>query len=131
MRLSHINLEQHEYMISVFFFFFEGNVDYMEISEPLMFDPSDVPRRCTITVIISENFLENAEFFTVSLSSPLQESALNFSDPTTTVTITDTTGMDWLQVYNRIVVNLIISTYLMLTIYSCHFHFGETRILCQ
>lgn len=113
-------------------FHFEGNVDYMEISEPLMFDPSDVPRRCTLTVIISDNFLENAEFFTITLSSPLQDRALNFPDPTTTVTIIDTTGMDCLQVYNIItVVNLNISTYLMLTNYSCHFHFGETRILCQ
>lgn len=71
----------------------------MEISQPLMFDPSDVPRRCTATVIINDNFLENTEFFTVTLNSPLQDSALNFSDPTTTVTIIDTTGMNWLQVY--------------------------------
>ena len=80
-------------------FFFEGNVDYIEISEPLLLDPTDVPRRCIFTIIISDNFLENAEFFTITLSSPLADSALNFSNPTTTVTIIDTTGMDWLQVY--------------------------------
>ena len=68
-----------------------GNGDYMEISQPLMFDPSDVPRMCTATIIISDNILESSEFFTITLSSPLQDSALIFPDPTANVTIIDTT----------------------------------------
>lgn len=64
--------------------------DFMAINEPKMFDPAMVPRVCSMTVILSDDLLENTEFFTFSISNPLQDTGLNLSDSSATVFITDT-----------------------------------------
>lgn len=62
----------------------------MTISEPLMFEPSQGPRVCSIIIILSDDILEETEFLNVMLSSPTQDSALIIADPNTTVAIIDT-----------------------------------------
>ena len=68
----------------------KGGEDFMDISEPLVFEPSEVPRVCSVIIILSDDILEEMEFFTVTLSSPLHDDALLFTDPNATVTIIDT-----------------------------------------
>ena len=69
----------------------KGGEDFLEINEPKVFDPSDVPRVCYMTIIFSDDLLENTEFFQLSLVNPFQDTPLNVSD-TTTVFITDTSS---------------------------------------
>ena len=64
--------------------------DFSDISPVLMFSPSGTSRMCSAIIIMGDNLLEDSEFFTVALSSPLQDSDLNFSIAFTTVTINDT-----------------------------------------
>ena len=61
----------------------------MDVSEILMFDPSEAPRVCSAIMITSDDILEEMEFFNVTLSNPLRDNALIFAEPDATVAIID------------------------------------------
>lgn len=61
----------------------------MDISEILMFDPTEAPRVCSAIMSLSDDTLEEMEFFSVTLSNPLQDNSLFFAEPDATVTIID------------------------------------------
>lgn len=61
----------------------------MDISEILMFDPTEAPQVCSAIMILSDDILEEVEFFNVTLSNPLQDNSLIFAEPDATVTIID------------------------------------------
>lgn len=65
--------------------------DFVEISEILMFDPSEPPRVCSAVMILSDDILEEMETFNVTLSNPLQlDTSLIFAEPDATIAIIDT-----------------------------------------
>lgn len=64
--------------------------DFMEISEILMFDPSEPPRVCSAVMILSDDILEEMETFNITLTSPLQDNSLIFAEPDATIAIIDT-----------------------------------------
>ena len=64
--------------------------DFMEISEILMFDPSEPPRVCSAVMILSDDILEETETFNITLTSPLQDNSLIFAEPDATIAIIDT-----------------------------------------
>lgn len=72
--------------------YYIGGVDFLEVNELLMFEPSVAPRVCSTIVILSDDILEEIEFFNITLSSPLEDNALIFADPDATVTIIDTSS---------------------------------------
>ena len=67
-----------------------GGEDFTQISAAMMFDPSGTSRICSGIVIMSDDLLEDLEFFTVALSNPLEDVVLNISISNATVTINDT-----------------------------------------
>ena len=74
----------------------------MNISEPLMFEPSLTPRMCSAILIRSDDILEEMEFFNLTLSSPLQDDALIFADRDATVIIIDTSSKHIIITFNLI-----------------------------
>ena len=67
-----------------------GGEDFTDISEVLMFMPTELPRVCSAIMIWSDDILEEMEFFNVTLSNPLQDGSLIFAEPDATVSIIDT-----------------------------------------
>ena len=69
--------------------------DYAGITDVKMFDPSSIPQLCYLTVIFSDDILENTEFFNMTLTSPVEDSALVIPNPMATVSILDTSCEYW------------------------------------
>lgn len=73
--------------------------DYIGITDVKMFDPSSIPRLCYLTVILTDDILEDTEFLNATLTSPVQDSALVIPEPTSAVSILDTSCECWSYTY--------------------------------
>ncbi len=76
--------------IEIYNFIYKGGEDFTDISEILMFDPTEAPRVCSAVMIFSDDILEEVEVFNVTLSNPVQDNSLIITEPDATVAIIDT-----------------------------------------